>query len=471
MIKSIKDFFFQLISSFIFQLLINFHNSQQKKTTSTLRQDQLTSQKNPPNFTDHAPQKQPLTPPRSPPCSHQITDLLTPGSSTQDSGSWQPSTAADDSCYAIKSDAAAPVRVSVIQHTNDAYLSDPKEEHIDEQVANNFEFNYGQSSNQQFDQEWEDMRAINKLPPRQSTSSNKDQIWIVAKNTDRDHDDLDAFTKTYNTGLPVSYANINQKNQQPELYKCTANTLSDVHMSDSKNYTADLYRNTAVLDFISSPTPAISSICDTYSLTPSSQIVLDPSDQNQQTQTIIITTKPSNVVILSPREDLVVPGSIPVIDNKQLQKTKHGIHSELFVAKEGNMCNRSIKNMQTTKLETLSSTKSIKAGGAAREKAFACDYTGCIKRYFKMSHLKAHYRIHTGEKPFNCPFDCCDKTFSRSDELSRHKRAHTGERKFVCPRCARPFVRSDHLIKHVNRHEKKDTKLAAKIAKNVQNSK
>jgi len=98
----------------------------------------------------------------------------------------------------------------------------------------------------------------------------------------------------------------------------------------------------------------------------------------------------------------------------------------------------------------------------AREKTFSCTYEGCDKSYFKMSHLKAHFRVHTGEKPFNCPFPECDKVFARSDELSRHKRAHTGEKKFICTTCARPFVRSDHLLKHMKRHEKRESKLAAK---------
>ena len=51
--------------------------------------------------------------------------------------------------------------------------------------------------------------------------------------------------------------------------------------------------------------------------------------------------------------------------------------------------------------------------------------------------------------------------------MSRHKRAHTGEKKFVCVTCSRPFVRSDHLLKHVKRHEKKEAKLAEKSLRNV----
>ncbi|CAL8076849.1 unnamed protein product [Calicophoron daubneyi] len=90
------------------------------------------------------------------------------------------------------------------------------------------------------------------------------------------------------------------------------------------------------------------------------------------------------------------------------------------------------------------------------EKAFACQFPNCIKRFARIDELKRHQRTHSDVKQFVC--DICSKGFTRSDHLMTHRRTHTGERPYPCTYCERRFARSDERNRHMKVHLRDRTK-------------
>ncbi|XP_044001934.1 zinc finger protein 236-like isoform X2 [Aphidius gifuensis] len=103
----------------------------------------------------------------------------------------------------------------------------------------------------------------------------------------------------------------------------------------------------------------------------------------------------------------------------------------------------------------------------------------CPAAFRKISHLKAHQRIHSGERPYQCnkcdrkfisnsvlkahlnthdetrPYPCpiCNAKFSTHSSQKRHMVTHSNKRPFMCPHCHKTFKTTVNCRKHMKIHQ------------------
>lgn len=87
------------------------------------------------------------------------------------------------------------------------------------------------------------------------------------------------------------------------------------------------------------------------------------------------------------------------------------------------------------------------------QKQHPCWFSGCDRIFNKLSYLKDHFLVHTGERPYTCHFDLCGSSFRRETHLKIHIQSvhqKSSYSYFPCPfaTCFSSFSLRDNLVRH-----------------------
>ncbi|XP_020281961.1 zinc finger protein 236-like isoform X2 [Pseudomyrmex gracilis] len=77
----------------------------------------------------------------------------------------------------------------------------------------------------------------------------------------------------------------------------------------------------------------------------------------------------------------------------------------------------------------------------------------CHAAFRKVSHLKQHFRRHTGERPYKC--NKCDRRFSSNSVLKSHLHTHEAARPYSCSVCNTKFSTQSSMKRHLVTHSNK----------------
>ena len=85
--------------------------------------------------------------------------------------------------------------------------------------------------------------------------------------------------------------------------------------------------------------------------------------------------------------------------------------------------------------------------------SLSCSHCGKIYPSRKLSVLRAHERMHTGELPFECLHEGCTKRFSRKDCMRVHFLKHAVSYECAVQSCGMTFGSAVDLYRHRRFHK------------------